>query len=210
MPRLSIAHSARSAPPTHPPPPGELFYGMLRPRGVLPLLCDESVWTSFCSALSEGQGVTEMWPRGAPVGPGRFVPKLLSPRVSHLCGRLEPSTEGLGCRVRRPDPVFCRGWGGHLPGEATARLLSDPDFQPHSHSMFCSVLFFSSCFWAFFFPRDFFFPFGWFGDNFFFFFPPLSSFICFSWFCFGPRRPPAFCPRLISSPTLIPHRVPFP
>ena len=26
--------------------------------------------------------------------------------------------------------------GGYLPREATALLLSDPDFQPHTHSMF--------------------------------------------------------------------------
>ena len=31
--------------------------------------------------------------------------------------------------------------GGHLPGEATAVLLSDPDFQPHTHSMVFFVLF---------------------------------------------------------------------
>ena len=34
------------------------------------------------------------------------------------------------------------GWGGHLPGEATALLLSDPDFQPHTHSMFWFSFFF--------------------------------------------------------------------
>lgn len=47
--------------------------------------------------------------------------------------------------------------GGHLPGEATAILLSDPDFQPHTHSMFfCLFLF--SCFQVFW--RGF--LFGWF------------------------------------------------
>ena len=36
--------------------------------------------------------------------------------------------------------------GGYLPGEATALLLSDPDFQPHTHSMF---FFFLLAFWVF-------------------------------------------------------------
>ena len=37
--------------------------------------------------------------------------------------------------------------GGYLPGEATALLLSDPDFQPHTHSMF--FFFFLIAFWVF-------------------------------------------------------------
>lgn len=42
----------------------------------------------------------------------------------------------LGGEARR---CVLPGLGGYLPGEATALLLSDPDFQPHTHSMvfFC-------------------------------------------------------------------------
>lgn len=40
------------------------------------------------------------------------------------------------------------GLGGYLPGEATALLLSDPDFQPHTHSM-VFFLFFLLAFWVF-------------------------------------------------------------
>lgn len=42
---------------------------------------------------------------------------------------------------RRARPCVLPGVEGHLPGEATALLLSDPDFQPHTHSMFCFVFF---------------------------------------------------------------------
>lgn len=94
-------------------------------------------------------------------------------------GRLGPGSPAGG----RPDPVFCRG--GRVPGEAPP-LLSDPDFQPHTHSM-VTFFFFLLLGVAFHFKGVFLFDFF----NFFFFWLLL----CFSFsfvsspflspFCFG-------------------------
>lgn len=100
----------------------------------------------LCSALSEGQGVPEKWAERGSRGPGLVCSEAsFSPRSSPLW---PPSTLCQGSWVLggKARPCVLPGGGGHLPGEATALLLSDPDFQPHTHSMFCLVLFFFSCF----------------------------------------------------------------
>lgn len=89
------------------------------------------------SALRDRRGVTVKGAergfveRGAPAGLGWFAPKALSPRMLPLW---PPRLSGAGGQT-----LCSAGGGGHLPGEATALLLSDPDFQPHTHSMFFSL-----------------------------------------------------------------------
>lgn len=123
--------------------------GLIQPR-ARPHLCPETCslamrsWP-YCvlsgqpvrSALRDRRSVTEKWAergfveRGAPAGPGWFARRFFL-QGRHLCGRR-------GSRVLGARPCVLPGVGGHLPREATALLLSDPDFQPHTHSMFFSL-----------------------------------------------------------------------
>lgn len=81
--------------------------------------------------------------------------------------------------------MLCSAGGegpGHLPGAATALLCSDPDFQPHTHSMFLLA-------WSVVPFRHFCLVFRFLFLLFYFFFLKFVASPTASWFWFGRQMP---------------------